>query len=378
MNLSRASACYVDNTIQLHSNLNMIISSISTSKEPTKSGKIKTKLSERELIQDRDEFVRLRPLDFSSYIGQEKVVKQLKLILTSANIRGVMPEHLLFYGQPGLGKTTLANLISKEVNCTLKTIAAPALQKVGDLVSLLINLEPNTVLFIDEIHRLKAPLEETLYTAMEDRHVDLVMGKGQGLSIGKIELNPFVLIGATTQLGKISKPLKDRFPSIFQLEPYSDHEIIELINRNLTILGIEMDTEAKKLVSKRCRGVPRIANNILKRFVDLQIVHHKDHISHSDAIDFLNELGIFSQGLLTTDLSYLRSLKQGSLSLKTLSGILMEDTETLEAVTEPYLIHLGYIDKTSEGRRLTLKGRMLIDEFDGNKDDSLISAPSIL
>jgi holliday junction DNA helicase RuvB len=348
----------------------MIISSFSDQQNPDVSKKKphSAVVNERELIEEREELVKLRPSSFDGYIGQEAVIKQVKLIIDSAKLRTTLPEHIMFYGQPGLGKTTLAYLVSNELGGNLKTIAAPALQKVGDLVSLLVNLEPNTVLFIDEIHRLKAPLEETLYTAMEDGHVDLVMGKGQGISIGKIDLNSFVIIGATTLLGKVSKPLKDRFPTVFQLEPYSEENILDLFERNLSILGIQMDMSARLLVCRRCRGVPRIANNILKRFVDLQIVHSYDSINEQQALEFLLEMGINELGLLKTDLQYLRSLLTGSLSLKTLSGILMEDSETLEVVVEPYLIHLGFIDKSSEGRRLTLKGREFILGFDGKSD----------
>jgi holliday junction DNA helicase RuvB len=340
----------------------MIISSID--EEAKKPNKVVSKvLSELELLDEHEENEKLRPGSLTGYIGQDKLIRQLKLILESAKIREKMPEHILFYGQPGLGKTTLAYLVAAEMKANIKTIAAPALQKVGDVVSLLVNLEPNTVLFIDEIHRLKGPLEETLYSAMEDGHVDLVMGAGNGLSVGKIEINPFVLLGATTLLGKVSKPLKDRFPTIFQLEPYSESDILALFDRNLGILKISMSEEAKLLVCRRCRGVPRIANNILKRFMDLQVVHNIREIGRNDAEDFLLELGIHENGLTKTDLTYLRSLLNGSVSLNTLSGILLEDAETLEVVIEPYLIHLGYIDKSSEGRKLTLKGREFIEKF---------------
>ena len=350
----------------------MIISSKDSDPNQKKAKKASKVVSELELIADKDENIKLRPSSLKGYIGQDRVIRQLKLIIESAKIRNKMPEHILFYGQPGLGKTTLAYLISTEIECHLKTIAAPALQKTGDIVSLLVNMEPNTVLFIDEIHRLKAPLEETLYAAMEDGHVDLVMGKGQGLSVGKIDLHPFMLVGATTQLGRISKPLKDRFPTIFQLEPYSESDILALFDRNLEILKINMSEEAKILVCRRCRGVPRIANNIIKRFVDLQTVHNIKEITLSDAKDFLLELGIYELGLTKSDLQYLRSLLYSSLSLKTLGGILMEDTETLELVTEPYLIHLGFIDKGSEGRRLTLKGADFIQKFDKTKPVGLL------
>lgn len=350
----------------------MIISSKDIDEQKASEKKISKAISDLELMVQKDENVNLRPNSLTGYIGQEKVIRQLKLIIDSAKIRNTMPEHILFYGQPGLGKTTLAYLVSSEVGATLKTIAAPALQKTGDIVSLLVNMEGNSVLFIDEIHRLKAPLEETLYTAMEDGSIDIVMGKGNGLSVGKIDLNPFILIGATTQLGKISKPLKDRFPTIFQLEPYSESDILALFDRNLDILKIKMSDDAKMLVCRRCRGVPRIANNIIKRFVDLQTVHSIKEITLKHAQDFLLELGIYELGLTKSDLQYLRSLLYSSLSLKTLGGILMEDLETLEIVTEPYLIHLGFIDKGSEGRRLTPKGREFIEKFDKKKNSGLL------
>ncbi|NJL96327.1 Holliday junction branch migration DNA helicase RuvB [Candidatus Gracilibacteria bacterium] len=303
----------------------------------------------------------LRPKNMNAYIGQKKVVRQLKLIIDSANIRSVLPEHIMFYGQPGLGKTTLASLISNELGAHLKTIAAPALQKSGDVVSLLINMEPNTILFIDEIHRLKAPLEEIMYSAMEDKVVDLVMGKGQGVSLGRFDLNDFMIVGATTQLGKVSKPLKDRFPTLFQLEPYDEVDILELLDKNLDVLKIKMTEDARIVLARRCRGVPRIANNILKRFKDLQVVHKIREIDKTTTLEFLDELGVHENGLTKSDILYLKSLKDSSLGLKTLSGILLEEAETLETVVEPYLIHLGYVDKSSDGRRLTPKGKVYVE-----------------
>jgi len=319
-------------------------------------------LTSREL----DEEVQLRPQQLTDYVGQSALVKQLSLILNSALMRNVMPEHMLFYGPPGLGKTTISSLIASELAAHFKIIAAPSLQKIGDVISLLVNMEPNTVLFIDEIHRLRAPLEETLYSAMEDKKVDLLMGKGQGATVARIDLEPFVLVGATTQIGKLSKPLRDRFPSIFKLDPYTDTDMLKLINRNIALLNLSLDEEAKTAVCRRSRGVPRIANNILKRFVDLQTVHSVSNISGQMAEDFLLELGIFEQGLTQSDLRYLRALKDGSLGLKTLAGILLEEADTVELVIEPFLIHLGYINKDSSGRRLTPKGADFIHDFDGD------------
>lgn len=319
-----------------------------------------------EVLLETNDSVKLRPVSLADYIGQTKIVSQLRLILDSAKIRQTLPEHLLFYGQPGLGKTTLANLIAKELGCQLKTVTANSLQKVGDLISLLVNLEPRTVLFVDEIHRLRAPLEETLYSAMDDRQVNILVGKGQGTTTLTIDLEPFVLVGATTQMGKLSKPLRDRFTSIFQLEAYSDSDMLILVERNAAILGLQMTDEAKMLVCRRARGVPRIANNILKRFVDLQTVHKIRQIDQPQAEEFLLRLGIYDKGLTRTDLAYLRALLDTNLSLASLSSVLLEETETLELVTEPFLLHLGFIQKDSTGRKLTAKGRHFIQNFRGD------------
>ena len=322
--------------------------------------------------RDTTEWNMLRPTNIKDYIGQAKIVSQLELILKSARIREAIPEHILFYGQPGLGKTTLATLIANELNLELRIISAPTLKKVGDLVSLLINMEQPSVIFIDEIHRLRTEVEETLYSAMEDKKIDIIIGKGQGLSTVRMDLQPFILIGATTQIGKISKPLRDRFPTTFKMETYNHEEMIQLIDRNVTILGIEMDIGAKELVVTRARGVPRIANNILKRFVDLQVVNAIKSVSDDTATEFMTQLGIFELGMTKTDLDYLKALKNISLSLKTLSGILLEESDTIEYVMEPWLIHNGFIDKDSSGRKLTLKGREFINKILGKEEYSLI------
>jgi holliday junction DNA helicase RuvB len=320
--------------------------------------------SEIKKLETEEDEVTLRPRKLDEVVGQEAVVRQLKLILDSAKIREKLPEHILFYGQPGLGKTTMANLISNEMNANFRVITAPSLQKIGDLVSILVGLEPNTVLFIDEIHRLKLPLEESLYSAMEDGQVDLIMGKGNGISTLRMDLNPFVLIGATTQLGKISKPLKDRFPTVFQLQSYNNTDMFILIERSSDILKLKLDDDSKFLVAQRSRGVPRVANNILKRLLDYQTVHKIKEVNLAQTNEFFEELGVFDQGLTRSDLKYLDSLKDGSLGLKTIASIMMEDPETIELVIEPYLIHLGFIEKSSEGRNLTLKGRDKLAKFD--------------
>ncbi len=326
----------------------------------TKTTLIK-ELESEEAIED---ITKLRPDKLSQVIGQENVLKQLTLIIESARIRETLPEHILFYGQPGLGKTTLSNLIANELGINFKVITAPSLQKIGDLVSTLVGLDENTLLFIDEIHRLKAPLEETLYSAMEDGEVDLVMGKGNAVNSMRMPLNKFVLVGATTQLGKISKPLKDRFPTIIQLESYNNSDMFLIVDRTCRILGININDDAKTLVASRGRGVPRIINNILKRLLDYQVVHKITEIDKEYLMDFLNSMGILDEGLTSSDLKYLNAIREQPLGIKTIAGVMLEEVETIEQVIEPFLLHLGYIAKSSEGRSLTIKG---IKKLEGMK-----------
>jgi holliday junction DNA helicase RuvB len=325
---------------------------------PTKPITVITDFSTTDFAQTTS----LRPSKLDEYIGQGKLINQLNLILKSARLRETIPEHILLYGQPGLGKTTLATIIAEELGTDIRIVSAPALQKVGDLMNILINLDKPTIVFVDEIHRLRTQVEETLYSAMEDGKVDLVMGKGAGVNTIRIDLSPFILIGATTQFGKISKPLRDRFPNIFKLEPYTDEEMQQLITRNARLLEISLTPEAMLELCTRSRGVPRVANNILKRFLDLKTVHHSDNstIDITTAKRFLSEMGIYEDGFTASDLNYLQALKNGSVSLKTLSGILQEESQTLEEVVEPYLIHKGLVDKDSSGRKLTLKGMAYI------------------
>jgi holliday junction DNA helicase RuvB len=298
----------------------------------------------------------LRPVDIAQYIGQGTIVKQLDIILQSAKMRETIPEHIMFYGQPGLGKTTLATLISNELGIDMKMISAPSLQKVGDIASILISLDRPTVVFIDEIHRMRTQIEETLYTAMEDRKIDIVIGKGQGVNTMTMDLAPFILIGATTQFGKISKPLRDRFPTIFKMETYSDEEIKKLLHRSMSILNLTLDEKSVDYITSRTRGVPRVANNVLKRLLDLQTVHHAKTLNYSKVVEFLDELGVYDNGLTRSDITYLTALKNGSVGVKTISGILLEETDTIEETIEPFLINLGFVDKSSSGRRLTTKG----------------------
>jgi Holliday junction DNA helicase RuvB len=352
----------------------MIVSSNSKTKQTNK--KTVSKKTDLNLWlnqkSESEELSNLRPKSIKDYIGQQKLIRQLSLIIESAKIRESLPEHMLFYGQPGLGKTTIAGIVSKELQSNFKVIAAPSLQKTGDLVSLLINLEPKTVLFIDEIHRLRAPLEETLYSAMEDMRIDLLMGKGHTAKTTSIDLPLFTMVGATTQLGKISKPLKDRFASIFQLEPYTHSEILDLVERTSKILNLKMDDDAKIFLCRKCRGVPRIANNLMKRVRDYQLVNKVKLLNKVQIEDIMEDLGIYENGLTKTDVVYLQALYNGTVGLKTLSGILQEESETIETVTEPYLIYLGLIDKSTGGRKLTPKGLDFLSKHVKIKVDDFI------
>lgn len=332
----------------------MIKSQTIEEKEPEVTKTIIEELNSDITSDDKNQ---LRPSSLDEYIGQESLKKQLSIIIKSAQVRTTLPEHILFYGQPGLGKTTLAYLLASELNVDIKIVSAPSLQKIGDLVSLLVNIDKPTVLFIDEIHRLRKQIEESLYTAMEEGKVDLMIGKGQGVNTTRIDLEPFMVVGATTQFGSIAKPLRDRFPSIFKLESYRMEEIYDIVERNIDILGLNLAKDAKILVCKRCRGIPRVANNILKRLLDLQVVNKFDQIDEKTTLDFLIEMGVHEKGLTGNDISYLRSIQNGSVGLNTIAGMMLEETDTIEYVIEPYLISLGYVDKDSSGRRLTKKGQ---------------------
>jgi holliday junction DNA helicase RuvB len=331
---------------------------ISTPEKPKKVSKVKTEIDS--IIMPNDSEKALRPKSLSAYVGQHNLKQQLNLIIESCKIRGTMPEHMLFYGPAGLGKTTISNLIASEVGVNFRSITASSLQKVGDVVALLSNLENRTVLFIDEIHRLKGPLEESLYSAMEDQKIDILIGKGNGATTLSLDLPELTIIGATTLAGKLSKPLRDRFASIFQLELYAQAEMIQLIETNCKKLKLELSPEATILIASRSRGTPRIANNILKRFLDLQLVNNISQLSLEMALDFFHKIGIFEHGLTKSDLKYLSSLLDTQLSLKTLAGILMEESDTIEQILEPYLLYLGYVDKDSSGRKLTPKGQAFI------------------
>lgn len=301
----------------------------------------------------------LRPSKWDDYIGQKNIKENLKILLTAAKQRNHPPEHILFYGPPGLGKTTLAHLIAKEINTQIKATSGPAIEKVGDLASVLTNLSPGDILFIDEIHRLNKTIEEVLYPAMESGSLDIIIGKGPSARTLQLELPPFTLIAATTRIAMLSSPLRSRFSGgTFRLEFYSEEEIEEIIKRSAKILGIEIGESASKEIAKRSRFTPRTANYFLKRCRDFAQVNQGE-ITEKTVADTLELLGIDEVGLSSSDRSLLSTLIEkfggGPVGLNTLGAALSEEQATIEEVHEPYLIQLGFIERTPRGRTATTK-----------------------
>lgn len=299
----------------------------------------------------------LRPRSLAEYVGQNAVKKNLEVAIKAAQKRGESVEHILLYGPPGLGKTTLANIVAREMGVNIKTTSGPAIEKQGDLASILSNLEPNDILFIDEIHRLKTQVEEILYSAMEDYALDLIIGKGPATRSMRIQLPPFTLIGATTKAGSLSSPLRDRFGHIYKLDFYNDEEMQQIIHRSANLLEIEIDDGAVAEVSRCCRRTPRIANRLLKRIRDFAEVDNQSKISLDIAKSSLKTIGVDPVGLDRTDrkilLTIIEKFNGGPVGLNTIAAATSEATETIEDVYEPYLMQIGFLDRTSRGRRVT-------------------------
>lgn len=308
-------------------------------------------------IEDNEIELKLRPESFSEYIGQDKVKDNLNIYIKAAKKRKEQLDHVLFYGGPGLGKTTLANIIAKELNVNIKITSGPAIEKAGDLVSILTNLKEGDVLFIDEIHRLNKTIEEVLYPAMEDFMVDIVIGsEGQSKSI-RIKLPKFTLVGATTRVGLLSSPLRDRFGIIFKLDYYNDEEMKKIVERSSKVLNVKTEDDGIKEISMRSRGTPRIANRLLKRVRDFAEVKYSGIITKKVASESLDELQVDTLGLDNNDRNYLKTLIEkfngGPVGLESLAVSLSEDNGTLEEVYEPFLIMKGLINRTSRGRVAT-------------------------
>lgn len=302
----------------------------------------------------------LRPALWDEYIGQDAIKKNLQILLTAAKERNHIPEHILFYGPPGLGKTTLAHLIAKEQGAQMKATSGPAIEKVGDLASILTNLTPGDILFIDEIHRLNKTIEEVLYPAMESGVLDIIIGKGPSARTIQLELPPFTLIAATTRIAMISSPLRSRFSGgVFRLEFYTESEISKIVERSAKILNVQIDESGKRAIAKRSRQTPRTANYLLKRARDYGQVH-KTEVT-SDVVDkSLNLLGIDHMGLTEQDrkilLTIIEKFKGGPVGLNTIAASLSEEEATIEEFNEPYLLSVGFIERTPRGRIVTEKG----------------------
>lgn len=310
-------------------------------------------------FNDKSLDLRLRPQRWEEYIGQEQIKKNLQILLEAAAQRNEPLEHLLFYGPPGLGKTTLAHLIAKEFNAQIKITSGPTIERVGDLASVLTNLSPGEILFIDEIHRLNKLIEEVLYSAMESRSLNIIIGKGPSARTIQIELSPFTLIAATTRIALLSSPLRSRFSGgTFRLNFYDQKEIETILSRSAKLLDIAIGPEAKEEIAKRSRGTPRIANHLLKRCRDYAQVNKIQNLDFKTAEETFNLLGIDGLGLEPIDRHLLEVLiakfNGGPSGLQTLAAAISEEEATIEEVYEPYLLQLGLIERTPRGRIATL------------------------
>jgi len=302
----------------------------------------------------------LRPQALDDFIGQAEAKANLRVFIESARRRGEAMDHTLFHGPPGLGKTTLAQIIARELGVGFRTTSGPVLAKAGDLAAILTNLERNDVLFVDEIHRLNPAVEEVLYPALEDFELDLVIGEGPAARTVRIELQPFTLVGATTRLGLLTTPLRDRFGIPTRLQFYTEDELHEIVTRNAALMDIATDTAGAREIARRSRGTPRIAGRLLRRVVDFAVVEGDGRITPALADDALTRLGVDGLGLDGADRRYLRLIAEayqgGPVGIETMAAALSEARDALEEVIEPYLLQQGLIQRTPRGRMLAQGG----------------------
>jgi len=327
----------------------------------TKAARIESLVSDEEEDEALEVEIRstLRPKTFDEYIGQETLKEKMLITIEAAKKRGSTLDHILLYGSPGLGKTTLAGVIANEMGVHIKITSGPVLERAGDLAAILTSLEENDILFIDEIHRLNNTVEEILYPAMEDKELDIIIGKGPSARSVRIELPNFTLIGATTRAGLLSSPLRDRFGVTHRMEFYTTAEIRTILMNGARILGVHMETEGADVLASRSRGTPRIANKLLKRVRDYCETRGNGVIDKDCAMQALELLGIDEKGLDDLDrdiiISIIDNYGGGPVGITTLSLLLGEDRRTLEEVYEPYLVKIGYLKRTNRGRVVTEK-----------------------
>lgn len=307
--------------------------------------------------EDADIEFSLRPKTLDDYIGQEKVKENLSVFIEAAKLRRESLDHVLLYGPPGLGKTTLAGIIASEMNVNIRITSGPAIEKPGDLAAILTNLAPNDILFIDEIHRLSRSVEEVLYPAMEDFALDIIIGKGPSARSIRLDLQPFTLIGATTRAGQLTSPLRDRFGMVMRLEMYTVEQLTEIVMRSSKVLGVNTQHEGAVEIAKRSRGTPRIANRLIKRVRDVAQIKGDGTVTAEVADMALNMLEIDRLGLDGVDrrmiMSIIKHFGGGPVGLDTLAATIGEEATTIEDVYEPYLMQLGFLNRTPRGRVVT-------------------------
>ena len=301
----------------------------------------------------------LRPKMMKDFLGQEKIKQKMEIIIKAAQKRKESLDHLLLYGPPGLGKTTLAHLVASELGVNIRVTSGPAIERSGDLASILTNLKDNDILFIDEVHRLSKPVEESLYPAMEDFALDIILGKGPSARTVRLELPKFTIIGATTRIGLLSSPMRDRFGAIFRMDFYKDKELAEIVRRTARVLDIPVNEGIFFQLARRCRGTPRIANRIVKRIRDFAQIKGEGIINEEIMFEALKILEIDEYGLDKLDRDLLTALcfdhQGGPVGVETLAATLSEDVNTLEDVVEPYLMQRGLLKRTKKGRVATPK-----------------------
>ncbi len=321
-------------------------------------------LSNKEFTNEGEYQKNLRPRNFKEYIGQDKLKEKMSIFIEAAKLRKESVDHILLYGPPGLGKTTLAGVIANEMGTNLKITSGPVLEKSGDLAAILTSLEENDILFIDEIHRLNTSVEEILYPAMEDGELDIIIGKGPSARSIRIELPSFTLIGATTRAGLLPAPLRDRFGVSHRMDYYTIENLMDIVLRGAEILGAKTENDGAFEIAKRSRGTPRIANRFLKRVRDYSEIRGKGIITQDIAMEALALLGVDELGLDELDREILNGIIEnyngGPVGVETMSLLLGEDRRTLEEVYEPYLVKIGFLKRTHRGRMVTEKGYLHI------------------